>query len=308
MSRPRTSPRTAVTAIIVAAVLASGTGLAVAVAGHDGPAPVRIAASAGTSTTVPASSAASASGSPVPPAASSSATTSTHASGGPAPATSSPPATTTTTKPPPPSSPGPKTGSSGPPPAAPGTYRYRQVGTLPGTPAEGTLVVASASAPGTQTWARLVGGTIPPSTSVMLFNSAGSFLISPGGQVAGAAASCTFATPVPWPPWPASPGQTTSAQASCTGPVHSYQVTEQVQGTEATPLDGHPVNTTVVVTTIAIKGIVNGSPLTVTLTETDYYAATLRVPVLTRTHVVGTAIGIPITTDRTDTLESANPT
>jgi hypothetical protein len=44
-----------------------------------------------------------------------------------------------------------------------------------------------------------------------------------------------------------------------------------------------------------------------TLIETDYYTPTLRVPVVTRTHVVGSALGLAVSTDRTDTLESATP-
>ncbi len=305
MSRHRTTSRTAVVVFVVVAVLAGGTGLAVAMAMavHDGAAPARVGAAPGTSAAATAAPTGSAAPDPVTPTASSSPTSSARASN-PRPATNWHP---TTTAKPAPTTPGPPTGPSGPTPAAPGTYRYRQAGSLPGTPAEGALVVSTVSASGTQTWSRLVGGTIPPSTSLMLFNSAGSFLVSPGGQVAGASATCTFATPVPWPPWPADLGRTAAAQASCTGPVHSYQVIEQVQGTAAMSLDGHSVTTTIVVTTIVLKGTASGSPLTVTLTETDYYAPTLRVPVLTHTHIAGTAIGIPISTDRTDTLESARP-
>jgi hypothetical protein len=199
------------------------------------------------------------------------------------------------------------TGPIGPRAAAPGTYRYHQAGSLPGTPAEGTLVVAPASASGTQEWTRKVGGTMPAATTVMLFNTIGSYLVSPGGQVGGVRATCTFGTPVPWPPWPTMPGATFASQATCSGPVSTYQVSGQVQGTTTLSLDGHAVATTIVVNTFALKGTYAGSPLTMTLTETDYYAPSLRVPVMTRTHVVGSAIGLPLSTDRTDTLESATP-
>jgi hypothetical protein len=63
-----------------------------------------------------------------------------------------------------------------------------------------------------------------------------------------------------------------------------------------------------VVTTITVRGSYAGSTINVTLTETDYYDASLRVPVVTRTHVAGSALGLAITTDRSDTLESATPT
>jgi hypothetical protein len=85
-------------------------------------------------------------------------------------------------------------------------------------------------------------------------------------------------------------------------------VTEQVQGTAALPLDGTSVTTTVVVSTVVITGAVNGGPLRVSLTETDWYAATLRVPVQTKTHVAGSVMGLSVTTDRTDTLISSTPT
>jgi hypothetical protein len=196
--------------------------------------------------------------------------------------------------------------SSGPAPAAPGTYRYHQAGSLSGTPAEGTLVVAPASASGTQTWTRAVGGTVAPSTSVMRFDANGAYLVSPGSQAAGAA-SCTFAAPVAWPPWPTTPGQSVSGSATCSGGISSYQVTGHVQATAPVAAAGTTVNAAVVVYTVTLSGTVSGSPFNVTLTETDYYAPTLRVPVLTKTHVSGTAIGIPITTDRTDTLESLTP-
>ncbi len=209
--------------------------------------------------------------------------------------------TTPTTRPP---AANPAPVPSGPAPATAGTYRYRQVGSLPGTPAEGTLVVAPASASGTQVWTRSVGGTVPPATSVMLFNANGAYLMSPGGQVAGAGSSCTFAAPVPWPPWPTTPGTTVSGHASCTGGISSFNVTGHVQGTASVTVAGQTVNAAVVVNTLVLSGVADGSALNVTLTETDYYAPTLRVPVLTVTHVAGTAIGLPVTTDRTDTLES----
>jgi len=192
-------------------------------------------------------------------------------------------------------------------PAAPGTYRYRQSGSLAGTPAEGTLVVAPASTSGTQTWARVVGGTVAPSSTVMLFNASGAFMVAPGAAAAGGPQTCSFATPVPWPPWPTTIGRRASAHATCTGTISSYDVTTEVQGSAAMTLDGKTVNIMAVVNMIVISGTANGSPLHATLTETDYYAATLRVPVQVKTHLAGTVLGLSVTTDRTDTLESATP-
>ena len=201
----------------------------------------------------------------------------------------------------------PTAASTGPQPAAPGTYHYRQVGSLPGTPSQGTLVVSPASASGTQTWTRAVGGTVAPSSSVMRFTNAGAFLVSPGNQASGGAASCSFAAPVAWPPWPTTPGARTSGRASCTGGITSYNVSGVVQGTATDTLDGHTITTSVVVYAITLAGNVNGTALNVTLTETDHYSPTLRVPVITQTHLAGTALGLAVTTDRTDTLLSATP-
>jgi hypothetical protein len=215
-----------------------------------------------------------------------------------------PPATTVTTRPSAttPTSPAPAVAS----PAAAGTYRYRQSSTLAGTPGEGTLVVAPASASGIQTWTRVVGGTVAASATVMLFNSTGAYMVTPGGSV-GAAAACSFATPVPWPPWPTTIGRTTSGHGVCTGGITSYDITTRVQGSAAMTLDGRSVDTMVVVNTIVIAGTANGSPLHATLTETDFDAATIRVPLEVKTHLTGTVIGLSVTTDRTDILESATP-
>ncbi len=192
-------------------------------------------------------------------------------------------------------------------PAAPGTYRYHQAGTLPGTPAVGTLVVTPASASGTQTWTRVVGATVAPASTVMLFNAHGAFMAAPAGSVSGAQATCSFASPLPWPVFPTTVGGTASGHATCSGGISAYNVTEQVQGTATLPLDGTSVTTTFVVSTVVITGTVNGGPLRVSLTETDWYAATLRVPVQTKTHVAGSVMGLSVTTDRTDTLISSTP-
>jgi hypothetical protein len=113
---------------------------------------------------------------------------------------------------------------------------------------------------------------------------------------------------MPWPPYPTTVGGRASGHATCTGGISTYDVAEQVQGTATLPLDGSSVTTTVVVSTIVISGTVNGGPLRVSLTETDWYAATLRVPVQTKTHVAGSVMGLSVTTDRTDTLISSTPT
>ncbi len=228
-----------------------------------------------------------------------------HGAAAPTPAAAATTARPTATAPPTPAAAAAPT-PSGPSPAAPGTYRYRQVGSLAGTPAEGTLVVSPASASGTQTWTRVVGGTVAPSTSIMRFDARGAYLVSPGSAAAGAA-SCTFGAPVPWPPWPTTVGQSVSGSATCSGGISSYQVTGHVQAPATMSVAGSTINAAVVVYTVALSGTVSGSPFNVTLAETDYYAPTLRVPVLTRTHVSGTAVGIAITTDRTDTLESVTP-
>jgi hypothetical protein len=168
-------------------------------------------------------------------------------------------------------------------------------------------VVSPAAPSGTQTWTRVVGGSLPAAVTVMLFNASGAYLVSPGSAVAGTQSSCSFAAPIPWPIWPTTVGRSTSGHATCRGPVTTYQVTSVVQGSATLTLDARTVTAAVVVNTIVITGRYNATPLNVTTTETDYYIPTLRVPVLTKTHLVGSVIGISVTTDRTDTLESSTP-
>jgi len=194
-----------------------------------------------------------------------------------------------------------------PTPAAPGTYHYHQTSSQPGTPPEGTLVVAPASASGTQVWTRNVGGNVRPSSTVMLFNSSGIFMLSPSGQVAGTAGACSFAAPLPWPPFPLAAGQSFAGHAACSGPVQTFVVSGQVGQVEPLPLNGAMVGTFKVTSNFVLQGSYSGSPLNVTVAETDWYAPSLPVPVQTRTHLVGRVLGLSVTSDTNYLLASSTP-
>ena len=152
-----------------------------------------------------------------------------------------------------------------------------------------------------------MGGTVKPSSMTMLFNKAGTFMVSPNGQLAGTSGTCAFSIPLPWPPWPATVGATFSGQATCAGPVHTMTISGQIDRTEGLPLDGATVDTFRVVSTLVMKGSYNGSPISVTQTDTNWYAPSLSVPVRSQTHLQGSVIGIPLTIDSTAVLESSKP-
>ena len=84
-------------------------------------------------------------------------------------------------------------------------------------------------------------------------------------------------------------------------------ITGQIDQSQALPLDGGVVDTFRVVSTLIMKGSYNGSPISVTQTDINWYAASLPVPVKTQTHLQGSVIGIPLTIDSTSVLESSRP-
>jgi hypothetical protein len=67
------------------------------------------------------------------------------------------------------------------------------------------------------------------------------------------------------------------------------------------------VDTFKVASTFTLRGSYNGSPLNVTVAETDWYAPSLRVPVQTHTHLVGTVVGLTVSNDSNYLLTSSRP-
>ncbi|MDQ6947931.1 MAG: hypothetical protein M3256_17110 [Actinomycetota bacterium] len=184
-----------------------------------------------------------------------------------------------------------------------GTYHYRQTSPAASPAVEGTLVVRPAGSR-SQTWIRNVGPKAPVSTSVMSYRGAGMYVVSESEQMSGTTVSCHFASPLPWPPSPPTVGVTFSGHAGCTqGAV--LTVSGKIAGTAVLPLDGKAVTTAVVDSAAVMSVTYLGTRYEVDVTQVDWYAPSLRMPIQTATHVVIPAQGS--TTDTTYVLESSKP-
>jgi hypothetical protein len=190
--------------------------------------------------------------------------------------------TGTTSKPSSPATAPPATG--GPQPVAAGTYHYRQSGTTTtGTQtnpvsADGTLVVDKPKSDGTQVWHQFSSDT------TLSFRPDGMFIVSitmrPASAPAGFAPTCTFATPLPSPPWPPTVGKTLTGHGDCGS--FTVDVNGKITGTKKVTLDGASVDTFVVETTLAGHGQIelNG-------TDVEWFAPSLRLPVHEESHEKG---------------------
>ncbi len=155
---------------------------------------------------------------------------------------------------------------SGPAPTRPGTYTYTQSG---GSPA--TLKVTLFSG-GVESWVR--SDSSSTLTTALLFNGSGVYTGALSVTALGTTINCSFASPVPWPPWPVAVGRDFSGQSTCSGSA-TLALTGHVRGTETLPLDGATVNTFLVDTTATITV----GTTVITLTQTESYAPSLRLPV-----------------------------
>lgn len=233
------------------------------------------------------SGAAAADGATSTPAAASGAGAPTAAAGASTPATATnhpvattappqPAGTTATTRPATAPAPAPPA-STGPAPAATGTYIYAGSGsttltangkatTIPASP-QSTLVVTAGSN-GSEQWDN--ASTI---TSNLVFNSSGVFLTSETVSFAGGSTTCTFASPVPMPPWPVAVGKSFSGRATCGSgsSAGTFSLAGQVSAGRAVPVGGVSVATFQVHSTLTASGL--------SVDETDLYAPSLRVPV-----------------------------
>jgi hypothetical protein len=193
--------------------------------------------------------------------------------------------------------------SSGTGQATPGTYRYRQTAPAANPPAEGTLLVEP-SASGTQTWTRNFGTNAPVATSVMFYRDGGLYTLAQNEQLAGTTVSCNFGAPLPSPPSPPTIGRSFVGQATCTNQA-ILGVTGKITANAVVPLDGANVTTAVVGSNLVMAVTYQGTPYEADLTQVDWYAPSLRMPVQTAIHLVIPALSI--TTDSTYLLESSKP-
>ncbi|HVT76887.1 MAG TPA: hypothetical protein VHD87_07635 [Acidimicrobiales bacterium] len=187
-----------------------------------------------------------------------------------------------------------------PGPAAPGTYTYAQSGsTSQGSPpGTGTLVVSGGGP--SQVFARHVDGS-NEGDLYFTFTSHGPVITKVVLKQNGIAINCSFASPVPAPPWPPTAGSHFSGHATCdngftadfSGSVGGH-VTDHVAGTA--------VDAVVISSTLHASGQVLGQPVEVTVNDTQHWAPSLRVPTYSHEVISGQVSG-----DVTSTLLNTSP-
>ena len=191
--------------------------------------------------------------------------------------------------------------TSVPAPAASGTYDYAQSGAVGGQPVppNGTLVV---NGPGPdQVFQRYFDPAQPPSDLFFSFRPDGPFITKVIVRQQGAAVSCTFDAPVPAPPWPPTSGRTFSGQATCDNGFKA-DFSGTVGGRTTDTVGDKRVEAVVINSTLHITGEVLGTPIDVTVADTQHWAPSLRVSTFSRETISGNISG-----DVTSTLKSVNP-
>lgn len=177
-----------------------------------------------------------------------------------------------------------------PGPAKNGTYGYSQSGTTPDgpVPAHGTLVVSGAQQ---ESFNRYFDPNKAPQTVSYDFRSDGPFITSATLGAKGVTINCDFASPVPLPPWPPTPGRTFSGKATC-----SNGVTATLNGS-ITSRSGDIVG-------LDFSVHATGSGIDVTLHDIESWSMSLRVPKKSHQTYSGTSPFGPIAGDATSTLTS----
>jgi hypothetical protein len=194
-------------------------------------------------------------------------------------------------------------------PAAPGTYYESQSGSLTAVgktysePAQGALVVESATAGGYQVWERKTSSSEPPAVTEVQFRSNGTFLVSETESTPQGMVTCIFNPAVPvLQPSPAA-GQTFQSTANC------GKLTVTVHGTVSGPQSVSVGGTSYATWLITTDLIATGDGIQATGTQVDWYSPALRLPVQEQVHETGTYEALfPFSISSTSKLESARPT
>jgi hypothetical protein len=176
-------------------------------------------------------------------------------------------------------------------------------------PPEGTLVIDPPAASGTELWHRYPDPKSEPTDSTLLFNPSGMFIQTLVEHFGGITVTCTFAPPLPSPPWPPIVGQPFSAQGTCAGQgvTATIHVDGKMTGTDSLTLDGRSVSVYVAAATITIDGSYQGAQIKATDEETDWFAPSLRLPVKTHSVINGKYAVFTFSADTTSMLESGRP-
>ncbi|MEY2473154.1 MAG: hypothetical protein QOK28_2483 [Actinomycetota bacterium] len=200
------------------------------------------------------------------------------------------------------SSPGNADSNAAPAPAAPGTYDYAQSGSTNqgSVPPSGTLVVEGTGP--SQVFARHAD---PQSEGDLYFTfgSDGPHITRVVLKQQGLVITCTFATPVPAPPWPPTTGKTFSGHAACDNGF-AADFSGSITGHQNDSVSGRSFEVVVVASTLHVSG--NG--IDVNVSDTQHWAPALRVPTYSHEVVHGTGpFGSTIAGDVTSTLVNASP-
>ena len=180
-----------------------------------------------------------------------------------------------------------------------GTYTYSQQGTSPDgpAPATGSLIVSGAGP--TQTLARKYNNAQAAAFELTIeYRSDGPVLTKALIRRQGVVITCTFATPVHYPPYPPNAGATYSGEATCTNGLKA-SLAGSITGHNKVNVQGKTYD--VIVTTSALS--ITGSGVNVTANLNEWIAPQLGVPAYGRETFNGTVplVG-PISGDVTSTL------
>jgi hypothetical protein len=107
--------------------------------------------------------------------------------------------------------------------------------------------------------------------------------------------------PVPAPPWPPTAGRTFSGHATCDNGF-TADFSGSVGGHTTDHVGGAAVDTVVISSTLHASGTVLGQPVNVTVSDTQHWAPSLRVPTYSHEVVSGQVSG-----DVTSTLLNTSP-
>ncbi|MEY2417419.1 MAG: hypothetical protein QOG90_99 [Actinomycetota bacterium] len=200
------------------------------------------------------------------------------------------------------SAPGSADPNAAPAPATPGTYDYAQSGSTNqgSVPPSGTLVVQGAGP--SQVFARHAD---PQSEGDLYFTfgADGPHITRVVLKQQGLVITCTFATPVPAPPWPPTTGKTFNGHAACDNGF-AADFSGSITGHQNDSVGGRSFEVVVVASTLHVTG--NG--IDVNVNDTQHWAPALRVPTYSHEVVNGTGpFGSTITGDVTSTLVNASP-
>jgi hypothetical protein len=166
-----------------------------------------------------------------------------------------------------------------------GTYTYSQQGTTPDgpAPANGSLIVTGAGP--TQTLARKYDSAQAAAFELTIeYRSDGPVLTKALIRRQGIVITCSFATPVHYPPYPPNAGQSYSGDATCSNGLKA-SLAGSIVGHNKVTVQGKAYD--VIVTTSALS--ITGSGVNVTANLNEWIAPQLGVPAYSRETFNGTA-------------------